>query len=237
MTRKDKIQLLVIWWLAAVCWFAAFVAFEIYTSTPAHAASMSETSDKYDGDCDPTATVGRCADKCPAPTSEGAWNQIGTDPTTGAAICHFVYANACPYFEAVSADDPMCYKNQPQQPAQTTPNTSSASNGTNTQSTSKTPVSTSNSTSGGDFGGAGASASNDDDVISGENNNDPVTSDEPKNVQLADGAAYKNTVDVSDPSQHNAVIASFVILAILAASGLVFRNRVIKFVRKITKRR
>lgn len=84
-------------------------------------ASAAVASDKYDGDCSPTATVGRCADKCPAPTAEGAYNQLGTDPTTGAAICHFVFANACPYSEAVSADDPLCYKNQPQQPAVTTP--------------------------------------------------------------------------------------------------------------------
>lgn len=54
---------------------------------------------------------------CPADTSQGAYNQLGTDPTTGAPICHFVFSNACPYTEAVSADDPMCYKSQPQIPA------------------------------------------------------------------------------------------------------------------------
>lgn len=51
------------------------------------------------------------ATSCPAPTSEGAYNQLGTDDN-GNAICHFVYSNACPYTEAVSADDPMCYKAQ-----------------------------------------------------------------------------------------------------------------------------
>lgn len=56
---------------------------------------------------------------CPDPTSQGAYNQLGTDPTTGKAICHFVYSNACPYTEAVSADDPMCYKNQPAQSTST----------------------------------------------------------------------------------------------------------------------
>lgn len=90
---------------------------------PAYGAGAS---DKYDGDCDPTNTAGRCSDKCPADTAEGAYNQLGTDPATGAALCHFVYANACPYTEAVSADDPMCYKAQVSQqqtpPVATNPN-------------------------------------------------------------------------------------------------------------------
>lgn len=94
--------------------------------SPLHSAApqpVSAASDKSDGDCDPTDTAGRCSDKCPAPTAEGAYNQLGTDPTTGAAICHFVFTNACPYSEAVSADDPMCYKNQPAgtQPVTTPP--------------------------------------------------------------------------------------------------------------------
>lgn len=88
-------------------------------SITAHAATPA--SDKYDGDCTGHETVGRCADKCPAPTPLGAYNQLGTDPTTGAAICHFVYADACPYTEAVSATDPLCAKSAPQQPAATTP--------------------------------------------------------------------------------------------------------------------
>lgn len=59
---------------------------------------------------------------CPANTPQGAYNQLGTDDN-GNAICHFVYSNACPYTEAVSADDPLCYKNQPAaaQPVTTTP--------------------------------------------------------------------------------------------------------------------
>lgn len=65
---------------------------------------------------------------CPAPTSKGAYNQLGTDPATGKSICHFVFSNACPYTEAVSADDPMCYKNQPVQTPPITPTTGTTTN-------------------------------------------------------------------------------------------------------------
>lgn len=97
------------------------VGFALPTYTRTQPVQADGTSDKYDGDCNPLDTVGRCADKCPAPTAEGAYNQLGTDPTTGAAICHFVYTNACPYTEAVSADDPLCAKSAPV--ATTTPAT------------------------------------------------------------------------------------------------------------------
>lgn len=40
-------------------------------------------ADKYDGDCMPDATAGRCADKCP----DGQYLQ-GYDKDTGAAVCH-----------------------------------------------------------------------------------------------------------------------------------------------------
>lgn len=61
------------------------------------------TSDKYDGDCQPTATVGRCADKCPAPEFVR-----GFDKVTGAAVCGYV--TGCPYGDSVAlgAD---CYRN------------------------------------------------------------------------------------------------------------------------------
>lgn len=94
-------------------------AFPAYSRTQ---PVQADSSDKYDGDCQPSDTAGRCADKCPAPTADGAYNQIGTDPATGAAICHFVFTNACPYTEAVSATDPLCAKAEANQaPAVTTP--------------------------------------------------------------------------------------------------------------------
>lgn len=78
--------------------------------------ARADVSDKYDGDCTGHETTGRCADKCPADTTEGAYFLRGYDKETGAAVCGFSYFNACPYTEAVSADDPLCYKNQPAQP-------------------------------------------------------------------------------------------------------------------------
>lgn len=48
---------------------------------------------------------------CPAPTSQGAYYQRGTNPD-GTPACGFAYYNACPYSEGVSANDPMCYKGQ-----------------------------------------------------------------------------------------------------------------------------
>lgn len=78
------------------------------------------SSDKYDGDCTPTATVGRCADKCPAPTDQGVYFERGFDKDTGAAICGFSFYHECPYAEAVSADDPLCNKlGQEQQQTET----------------------------------------------------------------------------------------------------------------------
>jgi hypothetical protein len=93
------------------------------TSTHPQPASAA-TSDKYDGDCTGSETAGRCADKCPADTAEGAYFVRGNDKDTGAVVCGFSYYHACPYSEAVSADNPLCYKGQPATattPAATTP--------------------------------------------------------------------------------------------------------------------
>lgn len=49
---------------------------------------------------------------CPANTSEGAYFLRGTD-SNGKVLCGFSFYNACPYSEAVSADDPMCQKAAP----------------------------------------------------------------------------------------------------------------------------
>ena len=48
---------------------------------------------------------------CPASTSQGTYFQRGTD-ANGKPVCAFAYYQACPYSEAVSASDPMCYKGQ-----------------------------------------------------------------------------------------------------------------------------
>lgn len=74
----------------------------------------TNTETKGDGDCTGKETVGRCSDKCPLPTAEGTYFNRGFDPDTGKAICGFSFYHACPYSEAVSADDPLCYKDQPQ---------------------------------------------------------------------------------------------------------------------------
>lgn len=78
-------------------------------------------SDKYDGDCTGHETTGRCADKCPANTSEGAYHLQGYDDETGAAICGFTYYNECPYAAGYSATDPMCDKFAAQQQKSVTP--------------------------------------------------------------------------------------------------------------------
>lgn len=72
-------------------------------------------SDKYDGGCTGHETAGRCADKCPANTSEGVYNLIGYDEQTGAAICKFHYYDPCPYADAHSANSAVCKKLEAQQ--------------------------------------------------------------------------------------------------------------------------
>lgn len=70
---------------------------------------------KSDGECTGHETAGRCADKCPLPTDQGVYYLQGFDKETGAAICGFSYYHQCPYTDAVSADDPLCYKSAPAQ--------------------------------------------------------------------------------------------------------------------------
>lgn len=52
---------------------------------------------------------------CPPATDAYTWYILGYDKDTNMAVCHIEYYHACPYSENVSADDPMCYKNNPQQ--------------------------------------------------------------------------------------------------------------------------
>lgn len=66
--------------------------------------------DKFDGDCTGHETVGRCADKCPAATNEGAYYLQGFDKETGAAVCGFTYYDPCPYADAQPATSPTCQR-------------------------------------------------------------------------------------------------------------------------------
>lgn len=85
-----------------------------YAALPAETQSLpvsaQQASDKYDGDCTGHETAGRCADKCPASTSEGVYHLQGYDKDTGAAVCRIEYYHACPYADAQSADSPECQK-------------------------------------------------------------------------------------------------------------------------------
>lgn len=101
------------------------VAFGVNIVLPAQThlqpVSASETGDKYDGDCTGHETAGRCADKCPLDTPDGTYHLQGYDKDTGAAICRLEYYHACPYADAVKADDPLCAKLEAQQQADTAP--------------------------------------------------------------------------------------------------------------------
>lgn len=89
--------------------------------------ASAQQSDKYDGDCTGHETAGRCADKCPLDTDQGAYHLQGYDKETGAAVCGFTYFNECPYAAGYSATDPMCDKlgaeQQATQPITTAPPT------------------------------------------------------------------------------------------------------------------
>lgn len=80
------------------------------SQTRTQQAEAQQQSDKYDGDCTGDEIAGRCADKCPPPTKDGAYHERGIDKQTGAVVCGFTYYNECPYAAAYSADDPMCDK-------------------------------------------------------------------------------------------------------------------------------
>lgn len=217
MTKKDKIQLAVIWGLAIVCWTAAFVAYEIYTSTPASAASIEQPSnyyvnDKYDGDCDPTATDGRCADKCPAGSYE-----IGIEKETGQAICK-LEPTGCPYGDSIPLDSPKCAP--PADPATAyapwNPNDTSSSTST-PQSTSATPKTTNNAS----FGGAGASGSTEPTEQSQpivENELEPVV--ETKNQHETPKQPEKSTSNAAQT-----VAGSSIIVTILGVIGAVVKRR------------
>jgi hypothetical protein len=111
---KRKIEFLVI--VAIICMVLGYVI--------ASAAAASIPADqKFDGECDPSVTVGRCADKCP----EGQF-QRGTDKETGAAVCALV--TGCPYGDSIPLD-PECDKFKPVANAEQSPAPSYADSAAN----------------------------------------------------------------------------------------------------------
>lgn len=101
-------SLIVIWTLAvlSVVGFVAVVDVGTMPPRPAYADS------KYDGDCQPGDTAGRCSDKCPP----GEYQQ-GVDKDTGAAVCS-APPTGCPYAERVPVG-PQCDRLAPQHDQQT----------------------------------------------------------------------------------------------------------------------
>lgn len=109
MTTKRKVKIaLSIVIIAGIVWCA--LAGVRVVSRPDRVSAAPLSSDKYDGDCSPTDTAGRCSDKCPPGSYE-----IGREDT-GAAICH-LEPTGCPYGDAIPLDSPKCA------PPQTDPST------------------------------------------------------------------------------------------------------------------
>lgn len=52
---------------------------------------------------------------CPAANADGVYYLQGYDKNTNVSVCGFSYYHQCPYSDAVSADDPLCYKQHPNQ--------------------------------------------------------------------------------------------------------------------------
>lgn len=103
-------SLIAIWFVAIITVVGAY-AFISHATAPQKAYAQS--SDKYDGDCQPDATIGRCADKCPNPTD----TLQGYDKDTGAPVCKAA-PTGCPYGDSVPLGAE-CDKLAPQQPTQT----------------------------------------------------------------------------------------------------------------------
>lgn len=100
--------------IAAILWTTIFHSDWIVAGIPKVSAAAPAESDKFDGECTGQETAGRCADKCPADTDQGVYYEQGQD-RDGKLVCGFAYFHQCPYTNAVSADDPLCYKIQQEQ--------------------------------------------------------------------------------------------------------------------------
>ncbi len=78
---------IVIIWTLAILSVVGMIALADYITRPAGAAgclsgTCSSADPKYDGNCQPSDTAGRCSDKCP----DGYYLQ-GYAKDTGAAVC------------------------------------------------------------------------------------------------------------------------------------------------------
>lgn len=71
-------SLIIIWALVLVVGAGLVGVVDLGTMPP-----KTAYADKFDGDCQPTDTVGRCADKCPV-----GYSLQGYDKNTGAAVCN-----------------------------------------------------------------------------------------------------------------------------------------------------
>lgn len=111
---------LIVIWVVAILVVVGAYAFISHATAPQTAFAQS-IGDKYDGDCQPDTTVGRCADKCPNATD----TLLGYDRATGAAICKRA-PTGCPYADSVPLGAE-CDKLAPQQtPASITPEASAS---------------------------------------------------------------------------------------------------------------
>lgn len=87
MSKKDKIQLAVIWGLAFVLYLGLYIWFQIYTSTPAHAASLETNVGGF------SVEVGVCP-----PGSYNIGTKDGVNP-----ICK-LEPTGCPFGDSVPLD-------------------------------------------------------------------------------------------------------------------------------------
>lgn len=135
MSKKDKIQLSIIWGLAFILWSAAFIWLQIYTAGPVNAASLDQPSTSFIEVKD-----------CPA----GSYS-IGIDDK-GLNICK-LEPTGCPFGDSVPLDkcapppDIICnFDWSFCEPRITPPVTETPPIGNNTAPTAKPPVSTPKST-------------------------------------------------------------------------------------------
>lgn len=131
MSKKDKIQLAIIWGLAFVLYLGLYIWFQIYTSTPAHAAAET-----YPTITAPTNGV------CP-PGSYNIGTKDGIEP-----ICK-LEPTGCPFGDSVPLDkcapppDIICNHDWSFcQPRENAPVEPTRPNDTNTAPTVQTPPST-----------------------------------------------------------------------------------------------
>jgi hypothetical protein len=206
MTKKDKIQLTIIYGLLFVLLLATWIAYSIWVNTPvAHAASEEQTSGFYE------------TDRCPAGSYE-----IGE--RDGQAICK-LEPTGCPYGDSIPLDSPKCAPPEDPATAYAPWNPSETSTGTNTQQSTQTPTSTPKTTNNDSFSGGGASTTYDVEPIA-----DNVTPIESKSFETADNAekTQENAKNVEKSSNYTLPIvgASFGVVAALGYAFYRYRHMV-----------